>query len=198
MPIYTSGLGKTVLIVGLGNPGKKYENTRHNIGYMCVDDFANTLEFPDWSEKKDLKSMVSSHTLGNVRVVVGKPMTYMNLSGEAVQKMAHFYKVPISSIVVVHDELDIAFGQIRIRTGGSDAGNNGIKSIIQHLGPEFGRIRVGIGADTKMDSTAFVLAKFNKDEQAHLSALTQEVSSMLTDYIYSGNLFPETRQVIDP
>src|SRR5882762_5438852 len=156
-PLYTLGLQKTVLIVGLGNPGKEYDKTRHNIGFAALDSFAAKLDFPDWITKKDLKSLISTQTIGDTRVVLVKPTTFMNLSGEAVQAVQHFYKVPDSQVVAVHDELDIPFGQIRTRLGGSDAGHNGIKSLIAHIGDGFGRVRVGVSNDIsqKADSTDF-------------------------------------------
>src|SRR3989344_3005945 len=104
-PLYTVGLQKTILIVGLGNPGKKYDKTRHNIGFAALDSFAEKLDFPGWVEKKDLKSLVSSHTIADTRVILLKPATFMNLSGEAVQAAAHFYKIAPRNILVVHDEI---------------------------------------------------------------------------------------------
>lgn len=194
LPLYTLGMNKTALIVGLGNPGKKYEGTRHNIGFECIDAFAKAHDFDPWMEKKDLKSQVTLKTLGDVRVILCKPLTFMNLSGEAVQALSHFYKIEPGQLVAVHDELDIPFGQIRMRMGGSDAGHNGIKSLIQHIGPEFGRIRIGISAETKMDGTDFVLAKFSEEEQKEMNQLTREVTSILTEYIYQGKLQSETRK----
>lgn len=197
--LYSLGLNKTMLIVGLGNPGKKYENTRHNIGYACLDRLADSLEFKAWTEKKDLKSTITMHTFGDARVILCKPSTYMNLSGQAVQAVAGFYKIPLSQILVVHDELDVPFGQIRMRSGGSSAGHNGIKSIIEQLGDDFGRVRIGIAnkvSQGQMDSADFVLAKFTKSEQAEVPALVREATSILTEYIYSGELTPETRSFI--
>lgn len=194
--LYTLGQEKTVLIVGLGNKGKKYVSTRHNIGFICVDDFAEAHEFPAWAEKKDLKSQITYKTLGSTRVVLCKPSTYMNLSGEAVNAVAHFYKIPVNDIVVVHDELDIPFGQIRTRIGGSDAGHNGIKSVLQHIDEAFGRVRIGIQTETMMDAADFVLTKFSKDELKQMKPLTREVISVLTEYVYSGELKPETRSFI--
>jgi PTH1 family peptidyl-tRNA hydrolase len=196
--LVTLGSNKTILLVGLGNPEKTYEGTRHNIGFVCLDAFANTHEFDGWTAKKDLKCLTTSKTLGDARVILCKPTTYMNLSGEAIQKLMHFYKIQPDKTIVVHDELDIPFGQIRIRTGGSDAGHNGIKSLIQHIGPEFGRVRVGIGGSKpeRMDSADFVLAKFDKKEEAQLLHLTQETTSILTEYVFRGELLPETRSFI--
>jgi PTH1 family peptidyl-tRNA hydrolase len=192
---YTVGLNRTVLVVGLGNIGREYENTRHNVGFACVDTFAELNGFSNWIEKKDLKCHLTSHTLGATRVIVIKPTTLMNLSGEAVQKAVAFYKISPQNIVVVHDELDIPFGQIRTRVGGGSAGHNGIKSITQHLGESYGRIRVGIGPKTpeQMDSADFVLARFTATEQGHMKALTQEVNALLNEYIFSDTLPHDTR-----
>jgi PTH1 family peptidyl-tRNA hydrolase len=197
-PLYTLGLQKTVLVVGLGNIGKKYDGTRHNIGFEIVDAFVANQNLGKWMEKKDLKSLVAQGTIGDTRVIVCKPTTLMNLSGNAVQAVAHFYKIQASAIVVVHDELDIDFGQIRTRQGGSDAGHNGIKSIIEQLGEGFGRVRVGIGQKTpeQMDSADFVLAKFTAKEQAQLKNLIQESTAILTEYVHSANLPPETRSFL--
>lgn len=197
-PLFTLGLNKTVLIVGLGNVGKKYDSTRHNAGFLCLDAFAEAHEFESWVEKKDLKCLLATKAMGDTRVVLCKPTTLMNLSGEAVQKTAHFYRVMIEQAVVVHDELDIPFGQIRMRLGGSDAGHKGIKSLIQHVGPDFGRVRIGIDGDKpeKMDGADYVLAKWNKEEKGKLTPMTKEVTSILTEYIYRGELLPETRSFI--
>ena len=198
--LYTTGLNKTVLIVGLGNQGKKYDDTRHNIGFTCVDSFAKANDFEKWILKKDLKVQLASQTLGDTRVFLVKPTTMMNLSGPAVAAVTQFYKLPGSHIVVVHDELDIDFGQIRTRFGGSAAGHNGIKSIIEHLGEDFARVRIGVGPKipAKIDSADFVLQKFSKDEQAQLPELTREVSAILSEWVYgSGQPMPhETRSFL--
>jgi PTH1 family peptidyl-tRNA hydrolase len=196
--LYTTSSERTVLLVGLGNVGKEYEGTRHNIGFAVVDAFITQQDFPKFIEKKDLKCLYSVHTLGEARVIVIKPNTFMNNSGEAVRAVQQYYKVSNKQTVVVHDELDISFGQIRTRIGGGDAGNNGVKSLIQHCGEDFARIRIGIKNDllAKMDSADFVLGKFSKDEQTGLPALTREAISILTEYIYKNELDIETRSFL--
>lgn len=196
LPVYSLGLTKTLLIVGLGNMDKKYDGTRHNIGFAALDEVASNQDFDPWVEKKDLKCHLTQKTIGENRIILCKPTTFMNLSGEAVQAVSHFYKIPAAQIVAVHDELDIPFGQIRTRIGGSSAGHNGIKSVSQHLGEEYGRIRIGVGADTPMDTSDFVLAKFSKDEQTHLPALLKETNAILTEYMYGAQLLAETRSFI--
>lgn len=196
---YTVGLNKTTLIVGLGNPGPEYELTRHNVGFMALDEFVSkTEEMEDWVHKKDLKCLISTGRIGDGRVIAIKPTTFMNLSGEAVQAVVNFYKIGIDRITVIHDELDIDYGQIRLRIGGSSAGHNGIKSITEHIGEEYARIRVGVGPKkpTRMKAEDFVLQKFSADEQQQLSNLTREVIAVLTEYLY-GSQFPhETRNFL--
>jgi PTH1 family peptidyl-tRNA hydrolase len=196
---YTIGLNKVILLVGLGNTGKEYEQTRHNIGFMCIDDFVKrTDEMEDWLQKKDLKCLVSTGRVGDARVIAIKPTTMMNLSGEAVQAVMNFYKIQPEHVVVLHDELDIDFGQIRLRMGGSSAGHNGIKSISQHVGEDYGRVRIGIGpkAPTRMSSEDFVLQNFNEAEQSQLPNLKQEVNAVLSEFIYGGQLPNETRSFL--
>jgi PTH1 family peptidyl-tRNA hydrolase len=195
----TVGLNKTVLIVGLGNPGKEYDGTRHNIGFDAVDDFvARNDDMGAWVNKKDMKCLMSMGQLGQSRVIVIKPTTFMNNSGEAVQAVVHFYKITLEQIAVVHDELDIPFGQIRMRTGGSSAGHNGIKSVTQHLEEGYGRVRIGVGPKkpAAMDSADFVLAKFSKAQMAEMPALKREVSAILGEFAFGMNLPTETRSFL--
>lgn len=196
---YTVGLNRTLLFIGLGNPGKEYDLTRHNIGFYCIDEFVKkNKEMESWVQKKDLKCLVSTGRVGENRVIAIKPTTFMNLSGDAVQAAVHFYKISLDNIVVVQDELDLDFGQIRMRETGSAAGHNGIKSVSQHLGEKYGRIRVGIGPKkpARIKSEDFVLQKFAGDEQSHLPNLSREVNAILTEYIYGTELPHETRSFL--
>lgn len=197
-PLYTVGMHKTILLVGLGNIGPEYKLTRHNLGFISIDSFAEAHEFDPWITKKGLKSLITQKVLGDTRVILCKPTTMMNLSGEAVGATANFYKIPTSDITAIYDEADILFGQIRTRIGGSAGGHNGVKSMIQHNGEDFGRVRIGIGHEkpTKMKTADYVLAKLSKNEQEQLNPLTKEVTSMLTEHIFSGNLPHETRKFI--
>lgn len=194
----TFGLSKTLLFVGLGNPGSEYDVTRHNIGFHCLDAFAKANHFDDWINKKDMKCLLTSQQLGETRVILIKPQTYMNLSGEAVQAVASFYKLGAGQVTAVYDELDIAFGQVRLRIGGSAAGHNGVKSLIQHVGEDFGRVRVGIGpkAPEQMDSADFVLQRFNADQQSHLGELATETNAILSEVAYGSPLPNETRHFL--
>ena len=149
-------------------------------------------------DKKDLKCQLSTGRVGDTRVIAIKPTTFMNLSGEAVQLVAHFYKVAANQTVLLHDELDIDFGNIRTRQGGSSAGHNGIKSVTKLFGEETGRIRIGIGPKQppEIDSADFVLARFNSDETAQMPYLKQEVNALLSEYLFSGQLPADTRNFI--
>lgn len=194
----TFGMNKSLLIVGLGNPGEDYAGTRHNTGFMCLDHFAKKNDFASWQLKKDLKSMITAQTLGDIRVLLCKPQTFMNLSGEAVQAVQHFYKIDNAHTVVVHDELDVNFGQVRLRVGGSPAGNNGIKSVSQHVGETYARVRIGIGPKkpAQMDAADFVLQDFSTSEEAMLPAMRREVAAILSEYAFGAPFVAETRSFL--
>ncbi len=200
VPLYTTGLQQTKLIIGLGNPGAKYDGTRHNIGFACLDAFAKAYDLGNWREQKDLKCQVATGAVGDIRVILAKPQTFMNLSGEGAVKIAQFYKIPAQDIIAVYDELDIAFGQIRARSGGSAAGHNGVKSLIQHFGEDFGRIRIGIksSAQGRQPAADFVLAKFSEDEQKDLPDIIREVVSLIDEVIHAAPFPSETRTVVIP
>jgi peptidyl-tRNA hydrolase, PTH1 family len=152
------------LIVGLGNPGRDYAKTRHNIGFRSLDAIAAAygMEF----SKKQSKALVADGTIAEKKVLLAKPQTYMNLSGEAVRGLMDFYKIPLSNLLVISDDLDIAPGTLRIREKGGAGGQKGLKSIIEHLGtPDFARMRVGIGRPPgRMDPADYVLQDFDKSE----------------------------------
>ncbi len=199
MPLYSIGEQVTVLIVGLGNPGKEYDDTRHNVGFDVIDHFASKQGLDNWVNKKDLHCLQASGTIGSTRVILCKPNTFMNDSGKAVQAVQHFYKIENSKTLVVYDELDIEFGHIRTRIGGSSAGHNGVKSITQACGEDYGRVRIGIGPKKpqQMDTADFVLAPFSKTHQKQLPDLRQESNAILSEYAHaSGQLLAETRSFI--
>jgi peptidyl-tRNA hydrolase, PTH1 family len=158
------------LVVGLGNPGKKYAGNRHNVGFMAVDRLRDERSLPDWREK--FSGVFARGTAFGDDVMLLKPMTYMNVSGDSVQPAAAFVKVDPTHVVVLHDELDLAFGDVRLKQGGGHAGHNGLRSIIQRLGtPEFLRVRIGIGrppADFRGDVADYVLNDFDGSERAEL------------------------------
>lgn len=137
--------GASWLIVGLGNPGEKYENTRHNVGFQVVDELAERQNAP--VQKLKFKALTNLLTISGERVLVMKPVTYMNLSGEAVRPAMDFYKIPADHVLVIYDDVSLPVGKIRVRPSGSAGGHNGIKNIIAHLGTQdFPRIKIGTGA----------------------------------------------------
>lgn len=195
----TMGQNNILMLVGLGNIGAKYQGARHNIGFECLDLLIDKYqEMSNWVEKKDLKCYLSSGRFGDSMVIAIKPTTYMNLSGEAVALALSFYKVQLEHLVVVHDDLDIDFGSIRIRYGGSDAGHNGIKSITNKIGEDYGRIRIGIGPKKpeEIDSADFVLQSFSTQEQKQIDNMKRECSAILSEFIYNKKLVTETRSFI--
>lgn len=196
---FTVGLNKTTLLVGLGNPGAEYDGTRHNVGFLGLDAFVDkTAEMESWVQKKDLKCLLSSGRIGETRVIAIKPTTYMNLSGQAVQAVLQFYKIHPDNVAVIHDELDIDFGQIRLRVGGSSAGHNGIKSVTAAIGEGYGRVRIGVGPKTpaQIKSEDFVLQTFSAAEQAQLPNLTREVLAILSEYLYGSEFPHDTRHFL--
>ena len=153
-----------LIIAGLGNPGKEYENTRHNAGFMVMDALAEKIG-ADISEKKH-KALCGKGVIGGEKVILMKPQTYMNLSGEAVVEAMKFYRLQAKDILVIYDDMDMPVGKIRLREKGSAGGQNGMKNIIAHLHTqEFNRIRVGIGKDARVPVVNWVLGKIRKEEQ---------------------------------
>ena len=192
---------KSILLVGLGNYPKKYQGTRHNIGFDALDYLVSSItDFGSWSSKKDFKCDLAIGQISDKRVIAMKPTTLMNNSGQAVSAVLAFYKLKPSDVLVIYDDLDINFGQIRIRGGGSSAGHNGVKSIIESLKSEdFKRLRIGIknSETSQLDAKDFVLQKFNIKEQKNLKALNNEVASLITEYLSgNGELNNETRSFI--
>jgi PTH1 family peptidyl-tRNA hydrolase len=162
------------LFVGLGNPGAKYERNRHNIGFMALDRIAEDHGFGPWRSK--FQGMVSEGTLDGARTVLLKPMTFMNLSGQSVGEAVRFYKLTPADITVFHDELDIAPGKLRFKTGGGHAGHNGLRSIHQQIGESYARVRLGIGHPGHKDGVAaYVLQDFAKSENDWLEDLLRGI-----------------------
>jgi PTH1 family peptidyl-tRNA hydrolase len=192
-PLYSIGAHKNILLIGLGNPGKEYAGTRHNIGFKIIDEFAAKNEFPGWTLKKDLKCELTLQNMGENRVILCKPTTFMNNSGEAAQQVQRFYQVYNQNTLAIYDELAVPLGSLRSRVGGS----NGVKSLIQQIGDDFGRLRVGIGTKTvqKAEASNFVLGKFSKEEKDVLPQIVREAGAIITEYIFGGELPHETRTV---
>lgn len=164
------------LLVGLGNPGDKYAKNRHNIGFMAIDAIAEDIMAPSFRSK--FQGQLSETTIAGEKAVLLKPQTMMNNSGVSVQAAAKFYKIPPERIVVFHDELDLAPGKLRVKTGGGNAGHNGLRSIQSHMGtPDFVRVRMGIGhPGDKNRVHGYVLNDFAKAEQGWLSDMLNGVA----------------------
>ncbi len=154
------------LVIGLGNPGPQYEHTRHNAGFRVVDKLATKLEWK-WSERRG-RAVLASGTIGTEKVILAKPLTFMNLSGEAVGELVRWYKLPPEDVLIVYDDLDLPVGKVRLRSKGSAAGHNGLENIILHLHTnQFPRLRVGIGrpSNRRMDTIDYVLSVPQGDER---------------------------------
>ncbi len=164
------------LIVGLGNPGKEYTNTRHNIGFMVADNIASHYNFS--KAKLKFRSEISEGHIDGHKILLIKPLTYMNLSGHCVLEAAKFAKIPMENIIVIHDDLDLATSKMRVKIGGGSGGHNGLKDIDARLGKEYKRIRIGIGhpGDKNMVSD-YVLHKFGKDERLIIDKVIAEIAN---------------------
>jgi len=163
------------LLVGLGNPGSRHERNRHNIGFMAVDAIVRRHSFPPWRDR--FKGEITEGVLAGRKVLALKPMTYMNASGESVLAVASFYKIPPQEIAVIHDELDLAPGKVRVKRGGGSAGHNGLRSIDARLGNDFWRVRLGIGHPGAKELVhAYVLQNFTAEETAWVGPLCEAVA----------------------
>src|SRR5580693_510680 len=159
-----------LLIAGLGNPGDRYARNRHNVGFIVADEIHAHYRFGPWRAKFD--GFLSEGTLSGRKTYLLKPQTYMNDSGVSVAPALRFFKLPLSALVVIHDEIDLAAGKIKVKTGGGDAGQNGLRSITAQLGPDYRRVRIGVGhSGDKSRVTAHVLQNFSKEEIAWLRPL---------------------------
>ena len=169
------------LIVGLGNPGKQYEKTRHNIGFDVIDYMANKYNIDVNREK--FKGICGEGFIENKKVILLKPLTYMNLSGESIREFANFYKLEDDEIIVVYDDISLDIGRLRIREKGSAGGHNGIKSIIQNLGGDkFPRVKVGVG-QPKDNLVNHVLGKFSKEDREHIEKVIPVVSDAIVEIV---------------
>jgi peptidyl-tRNA hydrolase, PTH1 family len=172
------------LIIGLGNYEDKYLFTRHNAGFMVVDFFAKS-NSQSFKVEKKLKSAIAKFKSNNEDIVIIKPLTYMNLSGEAVSAVMNFYKIEVKDILVIYDDISLDLGKVRFRASGSDGGHNGIKSIIQHIGTkDFDRLKIGIGPQPNIPSEAYVLQNFTKDELETLKSVLKK--PLVEDYLCDG------------
>lgn len=178
--------GYSYLIVGLGNPGRDYSNTRHNIGFMAVDAFASSIETK--LLKVQNKALIGLGKLEGRGVVLAKPQTYMNLSGQAIVGLLNFYKIPQTNLLVIHDDIDLPFGTIRIRPKGGSAGQRGVGSTIEKLGnQDFARMRLGVGRPPgQMEAKDYVLQRFSKDEAEFLKMFLNKSCEAVSEFVVNG------------
>lgn len=190
-----SSVAEPVLVVGLGNPGPQYVKTRHNIGFMVADLLAARIGASFKVHKKS-GAEVATGRLGDRSVVLAKPRTYMNESGRHVGPLAKFYSVPAGDVIVIHDELDIDFGKIRLKLGGGEGGHNGLRSIANAFGTkDFQRVRIGIGRPPgRKDPAAFVLEPFTASERAEVPTIC-EIAADATELLIQVGLEPAQNQV---
>jgi len=178
-----SGIAR--LVVGLGNPGRKYAGNRHNVGFQCLNRLAEAWGL-SFSKRKHKALLAQGETAG-LKVVLAKPQTFMNLSGETVERLARFYKLPPESILVIYDDLDLPVGRIRLRPEGGSGGHKGMKSIMEHLGNDgFPRLRVGIGRPTHGDPVDYVLSDFAPDERIAIEEAYERVVSAVELWLAEG------------
>lgn len=180
------------VIVGLGNPGKEYEKTRHNAGFMCIDSFCAANNFSDWKLNKKFNALISEGNLNGEKIILAKPQTFMNVSGEAVQKIVHFYNVPLADLWLIYDDADLPLGKIRIRPDGAPGTHNGMKSVTALLGTQnFPRIRIGIesrgeSAAKEQDISSFVLHQFSKEEAPLIAKAVKDAALALEKALKEG------------
>lgn len=159
------------LIAGLGNPGKKYEKTRHNVGFLVINQIADDFQFSIFNFQLTFRAQIAEGTINGQKALLAKPQTFMNNSGEAVKKIADYYKIKPEDIWIVHDDIDLPLGEFKISRGQGSAGHKGVQSVIDELGTkEFNRVRLGIGPKQGKPANVedFVLQKFSKDEEKAL------------------------------
>ena len=175
------------LIAGLGNPGDQYENTRHNAGFLVADELGERGGFP--IQRLRFKALTATAAIGGQGALVMKPVTFMNLSGEAVGEAARFYKIPPDHVLVISDDVDLPLGKLRIRTGGSAGGHNGLKSIIQHLGTDqFPRLKVGVGAKPHpdYDMADWVLGKLQGEDKTVMDGAVKRAADAVECLLRDG------------
>lgn len=170
------------LVAGLGNPGKEYQGTRHNVGFMAADEIYRRFSFSDFKSK--FQALVADGEIAGEKVFLMKPQTFMNLSGNAVQEACQFYKILPSHVIVIHDDMDLPVGILKAKIGGGTAGHNGLKSITAAIGTEYGRIRVGVGRPVDKNQVVdWVLSSFSKNDKQKIDKVLDLIAENIETYI---------------
>lgn len=185
------------LILAQGNPGPEYARSRHNIGFMALDYLHEHQNLVDFQPKSKFQALISELSAGNDKIILAKPTTFYNETGRSARAIADFYQIATNNILLIHDELALDFGTIRVRSSGSDAGNKGVRSLTSHLGPDFWRIRIGINnpLTEHMDNADFVLSRLSEQEKKALTdSILPEVCSLVKSFI-DGDIEPSSRQI---
>jgi len=178
-------LPQTKLIVGLGNDGEEYSKTRHNAGFMAVDSIRNRADLPQWSKKTNFSCYLSEGQIEDTKVIIAKPTTLMNRSGQAVLMLQNYFELGIDQILIIHDEIDLPFGTIKTKLGGGSAGHNGVKSVEQTIGEDFARIRIGVADENrdKTDASDYVLKNFPKKQLDKLPEIFEITDKLAMNFI---------------
>jgi len=175
------------LVIGLGNPGREYENTRHNLGFAAVEEVAQTLDIPELKFKHKCNALVGEAKLDGHKVILAEPQTFMNLSGDAAIALSQWYKIPPENIIVIHDDVDLEPGEIKIKMGGGSAGHHGIESVTARLGtPDFVRIRVGVGKGGANDVSEHVLDDIPPSQRTSINGAITNASDAVISIITEG------------
>ena len=173
------------LIVGLGNPGKKYAETRHNVGFMVIKNISDKFDIKNID--KDCESLIAKGEIDNKKVLLAQPLTYMNRSGRAVKKLADKYNIKLEDIIIIYDDLDLPAGKVRIKKGGSSGGHKGLQSIMKYFDTnQIKRIRIGIGRPIELEITDYVLQKFNKEQKNEINMVLDSIDKIVLELLNNG------------
>ena len=171
------------LIVGLGNPGKEYEKTRHNMGFIFIDEFAKKHDCN--FDKTKFNGQYAELSIKSEKILLLKPQTYMNLSGESIRKFVEYFKITTEDILIINDDLDLEVGTFRLRRKGSSAGHNGLKSIEENLHTdEYKRLKIGVSKNRQIETRDYVLGKFNDEELKIIDSMEETITKLLEDFVY--------------
>ena len=166
------------LLIGLGNPGNEYVDTRHNVGFMVLDNIVERHNFSSYNKKYD--AFVVTGNIAGEKVIAVKPQTFMNKSGISIAKFVNFYKIPLQNVIVIYDELDLSTGKVRVKSGGGNGGHNGLKSIDSNIGKEYTKVRIGISHPGNKDKVSgYVLSKFNTDERIIIDSVNEQIATYI-------------------